>query len=298
MATVAGGLATVQRAFSVSCTGEAPCVSLTELREGAALPEAIRIRDRHGEIYAEVAGPLRRALPADRIPDLVAEAFVAVEDRRFWSHDGVDARGVARAAVRNLRDGGISEGASTIPMQLVRTLWSESLREVGPWRRKVIEARTAPELIEQLGHDRVLTLYLNAIYLGNGIYGVERASRYYFGVGVEELSTGQIATLVGMTRSPEYYEPRRHSERARGVRAVGQLEEHRDLLPEGAHVHDTGQRVFAPEPHLLEKNLFFGQVVHHPEHLLRAIRRDQQGGRYAQHPLAPVRARDLPSLVE
>jgi len=220
LATVAGGLATVQRAFSVSCTGEAPCVSLTELREGAALPEAIRIRDRHGEIYAEVAGPLRRALPADRIPDLVAEAFVAVEDRRFWSHDGVDARGVARAAVRNLRDGGISEGASTIPMQLVRTLWSESLREVGPWRRKVIEARTAPELIEQLGHDRVLTLYLNAIYLGNGIYGVERASRYYFGVGVEELSTGQIATLVGMTRSPEYYEPRRHSERARGVRDV------------------------------------------------------------------------------
>lgn len=214
------GVFSVSHAFSVSCPEDTPCVTLVELRNGAPLPEALRIYDRDGHLMAEVAGPLRRSVPAGEMPDLVADAYVAVEDQRFWTHEGVDTRGVMRAAIRNLREGGIEEGASTIPMQLVRTLWSESLRETGRWRRKVIEARTAPRLVEDLGHDRVLNLYLNAIYLGNGLYGVERASQYYFGIGVDELSIGQIATLVGMTRSPEYYEPRRHPERARAVRDV------------------------------------------------------------------------------
>ena len=210
----------VSRAFSVHCPAEAPCVTLDELRAGAELPEALRIYDRRGELVAEVAGPRRVALEPEEIPELLSDAFVTVEDRRFWDHEGVDARGVFRAAVRNLREGGLEEGASTIPMQLVRTLWAESLRETGPWRRKVIEARTAPRLVEELGHERVLALYLNAIYLGNGLYGVERASRHYFGVGADSLAIGQIATLVGMTRSPEYYEPRRHPERAEAVRDV------------------------------------------------------------------------------
>jgi len=214
------GLVAVSRTFSVSCVPDAPCVTLADLERGAPLPEALRIYDRRGTLLAEVAGPLRRSLAPEEIPPLLADAFVAVEDRRFREHGGVDVRGVFRAAFRNMRGGEIQEGASTIPMQLVRTLWGESLRDVGPWRRKVIEARTAPRLIEELGHDRVLTLYLNAIYLGNGIYGVERAAHHYFGVGVEELSAGQVATLVGMTRSPESYDPRAHPERARAVRDV------------------------------------------------------------------------------
>ncbi len=210
----------LSRAFSVSCPEGAPCVSLADLRDGAPLPEALRVYDRRGALLAEVAGPLRRALPRERIPDRVADAFVAVEDRRFWEHGGIDARGVLRAALRNVREGELSEGASTIPMQLVRTLWAERLRGVGPWRRKVIEARTAPRLIEELGHERVLTLYLNAIYLGDGIYGIERASRHYFGTGVEALTVGQIATLVAITRSPERFHPRSRPDQALAVRDV------------------------------------------------------------------------------
>jgi penicillin-binding protein 1A len=206
--------------FSVSCRGAAQCVTLRELRRGARLPEATRLYDSDGGLMAEVAGPLRHSLQANEIPKRVADAFVAVEDRRFWDHGGVDAMGVLRAAVRNLRAGGIEEGASTIPMQLVRTLWAESLRDMGPWRRKVIEARTAPRLVEDLGHQRVLDLYLNAIYLGNGVYGVERAAQLYFGVGVSGLTLGQLATLVGMARAPEYYDPLRYPERALGVRDV------------------------------------------------------------------------------
>lgn len=215
-----GGYLGLSRSLSVSCPDESGCVSLEALRDGAALPQATRIYDRTGTLVAEVAGPRRRSLPLDRIPEPLAEAFVAVEDRRFWSHDGVDTRGAVRAAFRNLVDGDITEGASTIPMQLVRTLWAESLSGASPWRRKAMEARQAPRLIEELGHRRVLELYLNAIYLGDGVYGVERAARHYFGVGVEELTLGQIATLVGMARAPERYDPRRFPDRARQVRDV------------------------------------------------------------------------------
>jgi len=210
----------LSRTFSVSCRDEAACVSLGALRDGAALPEAFHLYDRTGTLFAEVGGPLRQSLPPERIPGLLVDAYVAVEDRRFWEHGGVDGRGVLRAALRNLREGGRTEGASTIPMQLVRTLWAESLRDAHPWRRKIIEARTAPRLIDELGHERVLNLYLNAIYLGNGVYGVERAARYYFGTGVESLTLGQVATLVGMTRAPESYEPFDHPERARDMRNV------------------------------------------------------------------------------
>lgn len=210
----------ISRTFSVSCGSATDCVTLRAIRAGAPLPEALRVYDRRGVLLAEIAGPLRDALRPEEIPDLLSEAFVAVEDRRFRDHRGVDALGVVRAAFRNIQAGGIAEGASTIPMQLVRTLWAESLRDVGPWRRKVIEARTAPRLIRDLGHDRVLTLYLNSIYMGNSVYGVERGSEYYFGVGVDELDLGQIATLVGITRGPEYYEPRRHPERAMARRDV------------------------------------------------------------------------------
>ena len=214
------GAVAVLRSLSVSCPEGAPCVTLSELAGGASLPEAHRIRDRNGVLLAEIGGPLRRSLARRDIPDRVADAFVAVEDRRFWEHEGIDARGVLRAVLSNVREGEIAEGASTIPMQLVRTLWAESLDGVGPWRRKVIEARTAPQLVRGLGHERVLTLYLNAIYLGNGVYGVERAARHYFGVGVSELDLGQIATLVGITRAPEYYDPLRHPDRARQIRDV------------------------------------------------------------------------------
>lgn len=210
----------MSRALAVTCPPDSTCLTLEELRDGASLPQAARIYDGQGTLMAEVGGPRRRSIALERVPERLAEAFVTVEDRRFWSHRGVDPRGVIRAVVANVRSRNIAEGASTIPMQLVRTLWSESLADVDPWRRKVMEARQAPRLIRELGHERVLELYLNAIYLGNGVHGVERASIYYFGVGVDELSLSQMATLVGMARAPERYEPRRYPDRARQVRDV------------------------------------------------------------------------------
>jgi penicillin-binding protein 1A len=217
---VFGGALYASSALSVSCDDQPACVTLSELHDGASLPEAIHIFDRTGAPLAHVAGPLRMALPEERYPEQIAAAFVAVEDRRFWQHEGVDFRGIFRAAMRNLSAGGVEEGASTIPMQLVRTLWAGSLKDVGPWRRKIIEARTAPRLIEELGHREVLRLYLNSIYMGDGLYGVEAAARHYFGTSVDSLNLAQMATIVGMTPAPEYLEPREHPERSRTRRDV------------------------------------------------------------------------------
>jgi penicillin-binding protein 1A len=264
------------RSLNVSCPPEAACVTLEKLREGAPLPEAIRIRDRRGALLAEVGGPLRRALSTAEIPDSLAEAFVAVEDRRFWEHSGVDAKGVLRAALSNVREGELTEGASTIPMQLVRTLWSASLEDAGSWRRKIVEARTAPRLIAELGHERVLTLYLNSIYLGNGIYGVERASRLYFGVGVAELDMGQIATLVGITRAPEYYDPRRHPDRAREIRDVvlATLAEAGVIGPDQAADAQAGELRLAAADSALEP---VRQRTHFSEAVLRELRQEAPG---------------------
>ena len=258
------------RSFSVSCgSADAACLTIDELTQARALPEALRIFAGDGTLLAETGGPLRRALPPDRMPELLTTAFVTVEDRRFYSHDGIDSRGVLRAAITNLREGELHEGASTIPMQLVRTLWADRLRGVGPWRRKVIEARTAPRLIDELGHDAVLNLYLNAIYLGNGIYGVERAARYYFGLGADQLSIGQVATLAGMTRSPEYYEPRRHPERARTVRDVAL----RLLTEEGVITEDEAAAAMA-EPVETVAIESLERPTHQRSHLTAAVLRE------------------------
>ena len=272
LAGVCVGLASyaaLSRALSVSCPLDAACVTLDELRGGAELPEAFHIYDREGALFAEVGGPLREALPPERIPALLANAYVAVEDRRFWEHAGVDGRGVLRAALRNLREGGVAEGASTIPMQLVRTLWAESLRGAHPWRRKLIEARTAPLLVRDLGHERVLTLYLNATYLGNSVSGVGRASRYYFGVGVESMTLGQIATLAGITRAPEAYEPFGHPERALDMRNVVL----RQLLETGVVSADAAQEA-ASRGLDLTRHRHEGTTHEQRTHLTAAITRE------------------------
>ena len=208
----------VLRATELSCPPATPCVTVEELAAGAPLPQTLRIYDREGGLLARVGGPRRRSVPMDRIPEELVDAFVAVEDHRFWSHGGVDPVGVIRAGARNLATRELREGASTIPMQLVRTLWAASLRDAGPWRRKLVEAVHGPRLVDELGRERVLNLYLNAIYLGDGVFGVEEASRHYFGTGVADLSLAQMATLVGMTRGPERYDPRDHPGRARVLR--------------------------------------------------------------------------------
>ena len=195
-----------------SC-GFAGCPTTAELQ--AFRPsEGSRILDRHGELLGRLTEVRRLNVPLDRVPRQVRAAFIAVEDRRFYYHRGVDWRSAARAAWRNLGALGVREGFSTISMQVVRSAFLPHLAAERSLRRKLIELELARRLERALSKQQILELYLNVIYLGNGTYGVEAASRDLFGKSVERVTLAEAATLAGLARGPAIYGPRRHPERA------------------------------------------------------------------------------------
>lgn len=149
-------------------------------------------------LYAQ--GAYRAAyVPLADLPQSLIEAVVAVEDRRFYSHGGIDLRAIARAAVANLRGGGISQGGSTITQQVVKVLYLSPERT---FQRKLQEMVLAFALENQLGKDRILELYLNSIYLGSGAWGAPAAAEIYFGHGFSDLSLAEAATLAAGIRAP------------------------------------------------------------------------------------------------
>jgi hypothetical protein len=194
---------------------------------GCPTPEALREwRPRAGDRLLTHDGqllglldPVRRVpVSYERIPVHVRDAFVAVEDRRFREHGGIDVRGIVRAAVSNLRAGGVREGASTITMQLARNAFLTD--EVRGWKRKALEVRYAWLLESALDKDEILERYLNTIYFGNGTWGVEAASRDLLGKGIAKATVADAALLAGLPKAPSTYNPRRNAERARARRDV------------------------------------------------------------------------------
>jgi len=170
---------------------------------------------------AEIRGyrPAHGAVPLAGIPENVRNAFIAVEDRRFSQHHGIDWHAFGRALVRNTASLEVREGASTITMQVARSAFIDGDecdgRSLG---RKLIELRLAPRIERALSKDQILQLYLNLIYLGDGTYGVEAASRHYFGKSVGRLSVSEAALLAALPRAPSVYDPLDHPDRALGRR--------------------------------------------------------------------------------
>src|SRR5688572_27752106 len=191
------------------------------------LPSNLLARDAGGGVLIEDRNglPLRstratdgsqaRWVPYERIdPDLI-NAFVAVEDQRFWEHSGIDVLGVARAARDNLLAREIVSGASTITMQLARLLRPAERT----WGGKLVQALWALRLERHLDKQQILEQYLNRVHLGQATVGVGAASALYFGAAASELSVGQAATLAGLAHAPSrdnpYTSPRRARERRR-----------------------------------------------------------------------------------
>jgi penicillin-binding protein 1B len=213
--------------------------------EGRSLPEqALRVRFSDGRISAltdaegepvsivelepmlighvfPYHGEDRIILTPEEVPTLLAGALKTVEDRRFDEHRGIDARAMVRAALANVRAGGISQGGSTLTMQLVRSYFLSNRQT---YTRKIREALMA--LVLELRHskDEILLAYVNEIYLGqNGgraVHGFGLASRFYFGRPLTELEVHEIALLVAIVRGPSFYDPRRNPERALARRTL------------------------------------------------------------------------------
>jgi 1A family penicillin-binding protein len=180
--------------------------------------EGSQVLDRSGNRLGRLRYVRRVNVPLARVPKQLLAAFIATEDRRFYYHNGVDWRSAGRAFVRNLSDISFREGFSTITMQVVRNAFLPHLSSERSLRRKLIELELARRLESTLTKQQILEMYLNVIYLGNGTYGVEAASRDLFGKSVSRLSLAEAATVAGLAKGPSIYSPRRHPERARARR--------------------------------------------------------------------------------
>ncbi|HET9208989.1 MAG TPA: biosynthetic peptidoglycan transglycosylase [Thermoanaerobaculia bacterium] len=165
-----------------------------------------QLYDKNGNVFTTFARERRVMLKQSEIPKVLQDALLASEDSNFYQHGGIDALGIARAALTDLRSRKIKEGASTITMQLSRTLFLSRERT---WRRKVEEAFVAVELEKSYTKQQILTLYLNLVNLGHGNYGAEAASRYYFGKPAAKLTLPEAAMLVGIIPAPSRYSPYR-----------------------------------------------------------------------------------------
>jgi penicillin-binding protein 1A len=167
--------------------------------------EPSAIYDMHGTLITTLREENRSSVPLERIPSVLQDAVVAIEDARFWEHKGVDPRAVARAASSNAASGEVSQGGSTITQQYVKLAILTPEQTLG---RKLEEASLALALERNYSKELILELYLNTIYLGNGAYGVQAASQSYFGIPVEQLRVDQAAMLAGIIQAPSRNNPR------------------------------------------------------------------------------------------
>ena len=169
------------------------------------LAESSKILAADGSVVTALHGEENReTVPLSRVPTTLRDAVVAVEDERFWDHKGVDAKSVLRAVYTNATEGEVVEGGSTITQQYVKNELVGAERTV---RRKLREASLAYQLERRYTKERILELYLNTIYFGNGAYGVQAAANEYFGVAVDQLTLGQAALLAGLIRAPNRTDP-------------------------------------------------------------------------------------------
>lgn len=214
-AVAIGLVAAVPVAVGASLVGvqELDCPSVATLKSYRP-PEATRVYAADSSLVADLSPHRRVVVELNEVPSSVRDGFVAVEDRRFWQHDGVDLRGVGRALARDIASLSLEEGFSTITMQLVRNVFPEELPFGAKIRRKACEVVLARRVEKDISKQEILKLYLNQIYMGGGLYGVEAASQAYFGKPVSKVTVPEAAVLVGLVKNPEGYNPRKNPMRA------------------------------------------------------------------------------------
>lgn len=186
----------------------------------AKMEQTTKIYDRNGNEVDRLFIQNREYVPLEEIPDIIVSTFVAVEDERFYSHFGVDLKGIVRAAVKNIMSGSTVQGASTITQQLARNVFLSHERT---FARKIREALIALKLERRYEKDEILEMYLNYIYFGAGAYGIKAAAKTYFGKeDLYDLTIGEVAMLAALPKGPNLYNPleEENKERAEERRQV------------------------------------------------------------------------------
>ncbi|RSD29243.1 transglycosylase domain-containing protein [Mesobacillus subterraneus] len=188
---------------------------ISALNDDLAQPTVIY--DANGEVASKISALKNEGIKIEEVPDHVKNAVIAIEDHRFYEHDGVDLVGISRAFVQNVKAGGIVEGGSTITQQLTKNALLSSEKT---YKRKLEEFFLAREIEKQYSKDEIMQMYLNRIYFGNGTWGVKRAAMGYFGKDVKDLTISESALLAGLIKAPSSLDPYKNYDKAMERRDV------------------------------------------------------------------------------
>ncbi len=222
-------------------------------------PPSITLTADDGTPIARRGAIIGAPVDAAKLPPHVVQAFLAIEDRRFYSHWGIDPRGIARAAWANMGSGGVRQGGSTITQQLAKNAFLDSDRTAA---RKIREAMIALWLEAWLSKDEILSRYLSNVYFGDNCYGIAAAAKHYFGRKPQDLNIGQAAMLAGLVKAPSRLAPTSNLDGARRREAVvvGAMVSAGFLTPrEGDRVRP--QRVLSSPPAQLPSGTYFADWV-------------------------------------
>ena len=214
MLVVAAVGAGVAYAFHLRLSAKAAELDMNALGK---MENASTIFDRNGATFGYIYEQKREQITISQIATDLQHAVVSAEDNRFYTHSGSDPRGILRAAYQNLRGSRVRQGGSTITQQLARNTFPLGGRT---FSRKILEIYVAHRIETTLTKDQIMEYYLNRIYLGSGLYGVEAASKGYFGKHAKELSLGEAATLAGLINSPNNKSPWHDKHAAKAARDV------------------------------------------------------------------------------
>ena len=219
-----------------------------------------KVYDRYGELIADFFIEKRILVPLADIPLHVRQATIAAEDRRFYSHGGVDLWGILRAVRVNMQARGTKEGASTITQQVARTLFLNRERTLA---RKVREAILAWRIERHYSKDQILEIYLNQIFYGHNAYGIEAAAQLYFGKSVKELTVSEAALLAGLPPAPNSYSPLKNLQRSvqRRNHVLSSMVEAGYLTPEQAQAAAQEPVPLNPPPLRMHKAFYFVEYV-------------------------------------
>nr|WP_244552480.1 PBP1A family penicillin-binding protein [Allosphingosinicella indica] len=221
--------------------------SYGELRKRDDLGQMIRVRAADGTVMLALGPSFGEWLPYAQIPEVMRDAMIAVEDRRFLSHPGVDPLGIVRAAKVRVERGHWAQGGSTITQQLARNIFLTNSRTFG---RKIREAILALAIERRFSKEQILELYLNRVYFGGGAYGIDAAARRFYGHSAKELSLSEAAIIAGLVKAPSNYSPTADAEAAKGRAGVviRAMVENGDVTPVEAASAAPADVKFVPTP--------------------------------------------------
>ncbi len=228
-------------------------------------PAVTVVYDKDGKLLGEIFDQRRYVVTLDEIPKHVQDAFIAAEDANFWNHGGIDFIGIVRAMGRNLAAGRMAQGASTITQQVARNFLLDRDKKLA---RKIKEVLLSWRIEEAYEKEHILFLYLNEIFLGSQAYGVEAASRAYYGKSVRDISVAEAAVLAGLPQRPSDYSPHRGWDKARARQeyVIGQM------VDKGFISRQEGDAALAEHITIVPReSVFLANAPHFTEHVRRQL---------------------------